>query len=336
MRWPQKCSGQSREGGVGNSLAEVERVVGVDAHKDSFSYVVLRTREGGIESRGHLPNNEEGYKQLLGMFAEKAMGSGLVFAIENARGYGLGLSWYLLNQQHLVYDIPATQVAALRRKRNRAKNDLEDAQQAAKVLLDESFWLQHSALNLSTIALQIQSLERTRESLVKQQVAIGQQLHALATQPFAVTEVKQSLEAVQITLQQQIKALEKALANLLQPYSALLLADGIGLIMAGVLVGEVQDPHRFRSEAAFASYAGVAPKDHSSGRSQRVKVNPGGNRRLNRAIELITWSRLRGHQPTRDYHQRKRKEGMAARQATRATKRQVCRDVFRTLCQVLT
>ena len=107
-------------------------------------------------------------------------------------------------------------------------------------------------------------------------------------------------------------------------------------VMASVLVGETLSMARFPREAQFASYCGIAPRDHSSGRSQRVKVNPGGNRRLNAAMETITRVRLTHDPPTRAYYDKKRAQGMASRTAFRATKRQVCKLVYRTLCTALT
>lgn len=319
------------------ALAEIKWAVGVDAHKQSFTYILLETGlYGGVKAQGDLPNTQAGYAQLLSRLKECECESGLVFAVENARGYGLGLSWYLLAQGQWVYDIPATEIAHLRKRRQRVKSDFEDARQAVTALLDSGLWAKRAPLRLSTTALQIQSLERSRESLVGQRVAIGQQIEALATQPYALPQVKASLEAVCTAIKQQIGELEKTLRELLEPYQALQNASGIGLVTAAVLIGEAQDMQRFRSEAAFASYAGVAPKDHSSANNQRVKVNPGGNRRLNRAIEFITWNRLKRDSDTRAYRDSKRKAGMSARQATRATKRQVCRSVYRTLCQVLT
>ncbi|MDX2007572.1 MAG: transposase [Meiothermus sp.] len=270
--------------------SEVKWVVGVDAHKRSFSYVLLGTGlgglGGGVKTQGELPNTQAGYAQLLSglkehgcglgtgselesesesgsesdLESESESGSGLVFAVENARGYGLGLSWYLLSQGQQVYDIPATEIAHMRKRRQKVKNDFEDARQAATVLLEASVWEKRFPLRLPTSALQIQSLERSRESLVAQRVAIGQQIEALAAQPYALPQVRTSLEAVYTTLQQQIRELEKVLEKLLEPYRALLNATGIGLVSAAVLIGEAQDMRRFRSEAAFASYAGVAPK----------------------------------------------------------------------------
>ncbi len=174
--------------------AGIRWVEGVDAHKQSFTYVLLQTGPGGgVQARGELANTPSGYAQLLS--ALPGSGDG-VFAIENARGYGLGLSWYLLAQGQRVYDIPAREVANLRKRRQSGKNDFADAQKAAEVLLDPGCWERRSPLGLPTSALQMQSLERTRESLVRMRVAVGQQIAALAAQPYAVPPVQASLEVV--------------------------------------------------------------------------------------------------------------------------------------------
>lgn len=74
---------------------------------------------------------------------------------------------------------------------------------------------------------------------------------------------------------------------------------GVGSVMDSVLVGETLAMARFSREPQFTSYCGVAPREHSSGRSQRVKVDPSGNQRLNAAIETITRVRLTHDPPTR-------------------------------------
>ncbi|MGN7148387.1 transposase [Arthrobacter sp. SAFR-179] len=51
-------------------------------------------------------------------------------------------------------------------------------------------------------------------------------------------------------------------------------------------------PGRVRSEAAFASLAGVSPLPASSGNTVRHRLNRGGDRRLNRALHTITMTRM--------------------------------------------
>ena len=56
---------------------------------------------------------------------------------------------------------------------------------------------------------------------------------------------------------------------------------GVGPILAAKIVGIVGDVSRFPSKAHFASYAGVAPIEASSGEVVRHRLSLAGNPRLN-------------------------------------------------------
>ena len=55
-------------------------------------------------------------------------------------------------------------------------------------------------------------------------------------------------------------------------------------VVGPALVADTGDVARIRSPAAFALLAGVAPIPASSGEVHRMRLNRGGNRRLNRAL----------------------------------------------------
>jgi transposase len=55
--------------------------------------------------------------------------------------------------------------------------------------------------------------------------------------------------------------------------------------------------------------SGTAPAPVSSGRTDRHRLNRLGDRQLNRAIHTIAVTRMRCHQPTQAYVQRRRAEG---------------------------
>jgi transposase len=55
----------------------------------------------------------------------------------------------------------------------------------------------------------------------------------------------------------------------------------VGAIMAGTLLAEVGDPHRFPTGDHFVSYCGTEPVERRSGPNTRMQINPDGNRRLN-------------------------------------------------------
>ena len=58
---------------------------------------------------------------------------------------------------------------------------------------------------------------------------------------------------------------------------------------------------RIRSEAAFASLAGVSPIPASSGNTVRHRINRGGDWRLNRALHMAIVTRMRMDPRTRAY-----------------------------------
>ncbi|WP_238427195.1 IS110 family transposase [Streptomyces adustus] len=88
---------------------------------------------------------------------------------------------------------------------------------------------------------------------------------------------------------------------------------------------------RFRSEAAFASFAGVSPMPASSGLTNRHRLNRSGDRQLDRAMHTITLIRIRLDPSTKTYVAHKIAEGKTARDAQRCLKRVVCRQIFKIL-----
>jgi transposase len=54
--------------------------------------------------------------------------------------------------------------------------------------------------------------------------------------------------------------------------------QGVGFVIATKILGEVGDPARIRSKAAFAMLTGTAPLEVSSGVTKRHRLNRGGNR----------------------------------------------------------
>jgi hypothetical protein len=66
--------------------------------------------------------------------------------------------------------------------------------------------------------------------------------------------------------------------------------------------------------------AGVAPIPASSGETRRMRLNRGGNRRLNRALYTIALSQAWHHEPARAYIARKRASGRSCPEIVRCLK----------------
>jgi transposase len=124
------------------------------------------------------------------------------------------------------------------------------------------------------------------------------------------------------------RELEKRIAH---TAPALLELPGCGAVTAAKLLAEIGPIDRFNTDAQLARHGGVAPLEASSGRTQRHRLDRGGNRQLNCALYRIAITQARYHPAAHAYLERKRAEGKSRREAIRCLKRQLARVVFNTL-----
>jgi hypothetical protein len=71
---------------------------------------------------------------------------------------------------------------------------------------------------------------------------------------------------------------------------------------------------------------GASPIQASSGKTQRHRLNRGGDRQANAALYRIVIARLRHDQQTKDYLDRRIREGKSKKEAIRCLKRYVARE----------
>ncbi len=97
-------------------------------------------------------------------------------------------------------------------------------------------------------------------------------------------------------LSQSIEAREAEIADLVAQIATHLLCEpGFGPLTAPKLVGEIAGGQRFASDAKLARAAGIAPIPVSSGKTNRQRLDRGGNRQINATIHRIAITRLRCH-----------------------------------------
>jgi hypothetical protein len=113
---------------------------------------------------------------------------------------------------------------------------------------------------------------------------------------------------------------------------ALRAAYGVGPdVAAQLLVTAGTNPHRLRSEAAFAALCGTAPVPASSGKTTRYRLSRGGDRAANSALHRIALVRMSSHQKTRGYVERQGTRGRTKKEILRLLKRAIAREIFRLL-----
>jgi hypothetical protein len=109
-------------------------------------------------------------------------------------------------------------------------------------------------------------------------------------------------------------------------------AYGVGADTAAqLLITAGANPHRLRSEAAFAALCGAAPVPASSGKTSRHRLSRGGDRAANNALFRIALVRMSNHQPTKNYVQRQQALGHTRMEILRKLKRAIAREIFKLL-----
>lgn len=136
-----------------------------------------------------------------------------------------------------------------------------------------------------------------------------------------------------LQLDQELSDNLKTMTSLLResPAKSLLDMPGVGPVIAAVAMAAWSHDGRLRSEAAFASLAGVNPIPASSGNTVRYRLNRGGDRELNRALHMAIIVRMRWDPQTKEYVERRTAQGLSKREIRRCLKRYLARQIYRTL-----
>ncbi|MFD5922794.1 transposase [Kitasatospora sp. NPDC058201] len=112
----------------------------------------------------------------------------------------------------------------------------------------------------------------------------------------------------------------------------LLALPGVGTETAGqLLVTAGDNPDRLASEASFAHLRAAVPVPASSGRTDRHRLNRGGDRQANRALHTIVPVRMRHNPRTRDFVARRTLDRLKTKDIFKCLKRFIAREVYRYL-----
>lgn len=113
------------------------------------------------------------------------------------------------------------------------------------------------------------------------------------------------------------------------PAAGLTREIGIGPVTAATALVAWSHLRRLRNEAAFAALAGTSPLPASSCKTTRYRLNRGGDRQLNRALNVVAMVRMVHDPQTRAYVEKRRPDGKADREIPRILKRYLARRIYR-------
>jgi transposase len=328
---------------------------GVDTHADTHTVAVLNGL-GRLLGHATFPASRAGYRVLLGWLA----GHGRVVAVgvEGTGSYGAGLARFLRGQGVRVVEVDRPD----RRSRRRdGKSDPVDAVAAARAV--QAGVATGTPKTRDGIVESIRAVRVARSGAVKARTAAINTLRQMViTAPDPVREQLASMsrqklitacarlrpgadltdphQAIKIALRRLAKRCQQLTAEIAEADTdltaliaaaapELLAQTGVGTEVAGQLLTTAGDnPDRVTSEASFAALCGVSPLLASSGRTERHRLNRGGDRAANAALHTVVRIRMRYDQRTRDYVQRRTAQGKTRAEIRRCLKRYVARELL--------
>jgi transposase len=333
--------------------------IGVDPHKKTHSVVAVDAVGAALDGRTE-PADRDGLGGLL-IWARQLPDRERVWVIEDCRHVSGPLERFLLDRGETVVRLPPRLMAGARHSvRQRGKSDPIDALAVARAALREGIDTLPAA-RLAGVELEIRQLAVHRERLVDARTRLINdlrwQLHDLwpeweipkrvligagwqqqvarrlqrAEQTARVRIARDEIRRI-VDLTRTINQLHQELALLVAQTAPQLLAEhGLGVLTAAKLIGEIAGVDRFTSDAQLARLAGCAPIPVSSGRTDRHRLDRGGNRQLNHAIHILALSRIRHDPHTALYITKQRQRGKTNREAIRCLKRHLIRRVYNLL-----
>ena len=299
--------------------------LGIDISKKSFD-VAFPTQKGYVVKK--YAQDLAGYEQLL---AQLPPGS---YCVMEATGpYCMRLASYLYENQVAVAVVNPLVIKRFSQMRlRRTKTDQADAQLIAAYgqLEKPALWQPAAAF-----IRELQQESTVLEGLIQQRTALKNQQEAFDQLPHVSPQALQTLDTVLQTLQEQIEALEKGMAQKAQQNQGSQLENitsipGIGQKTAIQLLIITQGFKRFTNSKQLAAYVGLSPRHYESGTSVkgRPKISKLGMGRMRALLYLCAWSAVKWNQACKQLYERLLAKGKAKKLALIAVANKLLKQAF--------
>lgn len=328
---------------------------GIDPHKGTHTAAVLDGTETVIDELRLVADRHQ--RDRLLSFASRF--EPRTWAVEGASGLGALLAQQFIAAGETVFDVPPTLSARVRLldSTRTDKTDSHDARAAAIVALRHARLravvpVDHTAVlrlladrHHDLTGLRTQAICRLH-ALLCRLVPGGASGRLSAQRAREILRDIRPLEPVSvehrriaIDLLGDVRRFDNQLVALNERITEAVVASGttvtdvhgVGALGAAIILGHTADIARFPDGGHFARYNATAPIAASSALKDRHRLNPRGNRQLNRALHVAAVTQIAHDTDGRVYYRRKLAEGKTRKEALRALKRQISNAVYRQL-----
>jgi transposase len=303
--------------------------VGIDAHPSEHTALAMNRFE---DAKGQLrfENTKAGIAQFLHWLPTiDTRADNIVVGIEGGSGTRRELLTQLLATYPYVFEVNPLYTKQRRAFGTRSdKSDPFDAKLIAEVLTRKLAELPLiTQQEFSSRMLCLKKIVWFYEEITMQGTRLKNQLHQLKREVSLSSNQKET-RVLQMIIKAKTKELQaiKDRQKILTSEAAKLLEacgknlttfQGIGVISAAKVVAYTNGIERFETVDKFLRYAGIAPKEKSSGKAKGHRQNTMGNRNLNTALYMVALNQLTKNQKAKEYFEKKVKEGKTKKHALR-------------------
>jgi transposase len=272
--------------------AVIDGILGIDVSKNALDVSIS---SGNNVRRKTFMNSSDGWRHLLEWMIAQKIGHAHA-CLESTGRYSLGIACALYDAGHVVSIVNPAQIRDFARtKLGRNKTDQVDASHIREFceLFKPKPWAPPSEAHR-----RLGELQTIRSGIIAGLTEWKNRKNSGITDAVAKTLA----EATISHFTSQLAAVDKAIAltidndsELRSKRDLLLSIDGVGEILAGVVLAELPGPDVLRSSTEVVAYAGLNPRQHRSGTSiDRVtRISKIGNAILRAALYMPALSAMR-------------------------------------------
>jgi transposase len=329
--------------------------IGIDPHKSSHTAAAL-DQSGAMLGELRVPADRAMLGRLTGWAAAWPE---RIWAIEGASGLGRLLAQQLVASGETVVDVPSA-LAARTRVLGRGHGRKSDGIDARSVAVVGQHRQDLSRVAPDDHCAVLRLLSDRRDELTSERRRAINRLHRLlrdlhpggaprqlsaerasrlltTIKPAGAVDIERKAMARQLIA--DIRRIDRALTDNRRRSAQAVAASGSSLteifgiseVLATKILGHTGDITRFANADHYASYAGTAPIEVSSGDQRRHRLSRAGNRSLNHALHLAARVQTMHPGPGRTHYHRKQAEHKTPAEALRSLKRQLAKIVYRQL-----
>jgi transposase len=271
--------------------------VGIDVSKNELQCcisVIDQLQKVTVKSSTKFTNTKTGFTRLHQWITtrHKHQEVPLVVVMEATGIYYEQIAMYLFQQHYAVSIVlPNKAKKYLQSTGLKSKNDKIDAQGLARMGAEQCLELWQP---MDSYFYQLRELTRQHQSLQELKTSVHNQLHASQTGMYQNELVVAQLQALLITLDEQINELAAAIEKHIDDQQEvkhrvdnICKIKGVGTLTVAVILAETNGFALFENSRQLVSYAGYDVVENQSGNHKgKTKISKKGNSHIRRAMHM--------------------------------------------------